>query len=160
MPAPGGVPDLDASKIVSGILPTARGGTGGTGGGGPAQAARSAIEGETNEDTYIPPDLIRHSPGVGKVWVKWEQTGAHGITVSHNMTSVTDGGAAGDTDHLWADDLSGSEFVMYSSAGSNRSVDLSDGTSLAGGVTTLTVVTSSASQTDHGENMMAISGDH
>ena len=37
-------------------------------GGGPSQASQSAIEAETNEDTYAPPDLIRNSPGVAKVY--------------------------------------------------------------------------------------------
>ena len=36
------------------------------GGGGPSQANQTAIEAETNQDTYIPPDLIKHSPGVAK----------------------------------------------------------------------------------------------
>ena len=34
----------------------------------PAQATQAAIEAETNEDTYVPPDLIKNSPGVAKVW--------------------------------------------------------------------------------------------
>jgi len=36
--------------------------------GGPSQATQSAIKDETNEDTYAPPDLIKHSPGVAKAW--------------------------------------------------------------------------------------------
>ena len=32
--------------------------------GGPSQANQAALEAETNEDTYAPPDLIKHSPGV------------------------------------------------------------------------------------------------
>jgi len=37
-------------------------------GGGPSQANQAALEAETNEDTYAPPDLIKHSPGVAKAW--------------------------------------------------------------------------------------------
>ena len=73
----------------------------------PSQANQAAMEAETNEDTYCPPDLIKHSPGVAKVWVQWEQAGTHSIITSYNMTSVTDGGAVGDTDHLWNVDFSG-----------------------------------------------------
>jgi len=36
-----------------------------------AQATQAALEAETNENTYAPPDLIRHSPGVCKAWVKF-----------------------------------------------------------------------------------------
>lgn len=31
------------------------------------QATQDDIEGETNENTYIPPDLMQHVPGVGRV---------------------------------------------------------------------------------------------
>jgi hypothetical protein len=34
----------------------------------PVQADQAAIEGETNQDTYIPPDLMKHHPGVAKAW--------------------------------------------------------------------------------------------
>ena len=75
-------------------------------GGGPSQAVQSAIEAETNEDTYVPPDLMKHHPGVAKVTCLYEQAGAHGIHGSYNMTSVSDGGAAGDSDHLFNVDFS------------------------------------------------------
>jgi hypothetical protein len=83
------------------------------GGGGPSQADQAALEAETDEDTYAPPDLIKHSPGVAKAWCRWEQTGAHGITTSYNYTSVTDGGAAGDTDHIVDTDFSGSTNITW-----------------------------------------------
>jgi hypothetical protein len=35
---------------------------------GPSQAVEADLEAETNQDTYAPPDLIKHSPGVAKVW--------------------------------------------------------------------------------------------
>jgi len=35
-------------------------------GAAPAQANQTAIEAETNQDTYIPPDLMKHHPGVAK----------------------------------------------------------------------------------------------
>ena len=58
---------------------------------GPSQATQSALEGETNEDTYAPPDLIKHSPGVAKFYVKADY--AAGIQgTAYNVASVTDGG--------------------------------------------------------------------
>jgi len=44
--------------------------------GGPSQATQSALEAETNEDTYAPPDLIKHSPGVAKVWCRIASAGS------------------------------------------------------------------------------------
>ncbi|MCH8196466.1 MAG: hypothetical protein IH904_00145 [Proteobacteria bacterium] len=57
---------------------------------GVLQATRAAIEAETNEDTYLPPDLLKHSPGVAKMWAMFTITGS--VSASHNVSSVTDTG--------------------------------------------------------------------
>ncbi len=115
---------------------------------GSTQADQAALEAETDENTYAPPDLIKHSPGVAKVWVHWEQDDAHGILASYNMTSVTDGGASGDTDHLWDVDFSG---VVYACVASAEVVTTAEhlcgvvnGTQAATGCTTITSNTSGA----------------
>jgi len=59
--------------------------------GGLTQATQAALEAETNENTYAPPDLIKHSPGVAKVMVKFDVTGAIQGT-SYNVASVDDDG--------------------------------------------------------------------
>ena len=56
-----------------------------------AQATQSAVEAETNEDTYIPPDLIKHSPGVAKVWGFISAIGALS-SPSYGISSITDVG--------------------------------------------------------------------
>jgi hypothetical protein len=38
-------------------------------GGGPSQAVQTDIEQHTNQDTYIPPDLMKHVPGVGMLGI-------------------------------------------------------------------------------------------
>ena len=58
---------------------------------GPSQADQAALEGETNEDTYAPPDLIKHSPGVAKFYVKFNASGTIQGT-AYNTTSVADNG--------------------------------------------------------------------
>lgn len=58
------------------------------------QADQAALEAETNEDTYVPPDLLRHHPGMPKFWVRFP--GSTSITSSHNVSSITDNGGAGD----------------------------------------------------------------
>jgi len=79
--------------------------------GGASQANQAAVEGETNEDTYVPPDLLKHAPGMAKGWCQYEQTGTHGIITSYNVTSVTDVGV-GQTDVTWATDFSGADYAV------------------------------------------------
>ena len=88
-------------------------------GGGAAQANQAAVEGETNEDTYVPPDLIKHSPGVAKAWLKWEQTDTHGIEASYNVTQVDDGSGVGDSDIVWDTDFSSANYVLAGMVQSN-----------------------------------------
>jgi len=87
---------------------------------GTTQATQSALEAETNEDTYAAPDLIRYSPGVGKVWLQWEQTGAHSMLASYNMTSVTDGGDVGASDLLWDADFANGYYAMAAMAPADK----------------------------------------
>ena len=64
-----------------------------------AQAVQSDIEGETNQDTYVPPDLIKHSPGVAKASVNFNSaTAIQGDT--YNVTDVTDVGVGDFTVNL------------------------------------------------------------
>jgi len=84
------------------------------GGGGPSQATQAAIEAETNEDTYAPPDLIKHNPGVVKAWAKWDNAGT--LAASLNVSSVTDSGG-GDFTVNWDTNFSGSNYCSI--AGGN-----------------------------------------
>ena len=57
--------------------------------GGPAQSTQAALEAETDEDTYTPPDLIKHSPGVAKAWADCTGGGSPSFNDSYNMTSIS-----------------------------------------------------------------------
>jgi hypothetical protein len=57
-----------------------------------SQASQAAIEAQTNENTYIPPDLLKHHPGVAKRWVASDEVAT--VSASLNVTSITDNGAA------------------------------------------------------------------
>ena len=59
--------------------------------GGPCQATKCELEGECDLDKYAPPDLIKHSPGVGKVWGYIFGCGAL-QTPDYNVSCVTDVG--------------------------------------------------------------------
>lgn len=97
---------------------------------GADQATQAALEAETNENTYAPPDLIKHSPGVPKFWCKFNGTSAGPITpdADHNVVDVTDNGTGDYTVNIsvdfstanWSpyaiciaelDDLQGARFV-------------------------------------------------
>jgi hypothetical protein len=125
-------------------------------GGGPCQASITAIKCETNQDTYVPPDLLKHSPGVAKAWVQWEQCGAHGIITSYNMTSVTDGGV-GETDHLWNVDFAGTNYVVTGGSRGGRFLDNVDCQQGTTGTTTRTRCGADATVSD-AESYMQVFG--
>jgi len=89
--------------------------------GGGTEAAQSDMEdlGTTNANRFVSPEVAQFHPGVAKAWVKYEQTGTHGIEASHNVASVADGGAVGDTDILWATDFSSGDYCLTGMCQSN-----------------------------------------
>jgi len=85
----------------------------------PTQADQSALEDETNENTYAPPDLIKYSPGVEKAWASFEQIDAHGLKDSYNVDSVT-GDGAGVSDWVWSVAFANANYVPTGSAGTTQ----------------------------------------
>ena len=69
------------------------------------------------------------------------------MLANYNMTSVTDGGAAGDTDLLYATDFSGASYSMAQMGPDNLFLGFQSGTVAAGGVTTV-LYTTAAVATD------------
>ena len=97
-----------------------------------SQANQSAIEGETNEDTYIPPDLVRHSPGVTKFYAKFNYSGTVQGT-AYNTTSIADNGT-GDLTVTIADDFSSANWVAgyTTETAYTRSTNIENGGQAAG----------------------------
>jgi len=79
-------------------------------GGGPSQANQAALEAETNEDTYAPPDLIKNSPGVAKAWCRIDTDGTL-IAGSYNIASITDDDT-GERDINILTDFSDADFTV------------------------------------------------
>ena len=101
------------------------------------------------------------APGVAKVWVSWEMVGAHSILSSYNMTSVTDGGALGRTDHLFDTDFFGADYAVVTGPHNDGWTGYEIGTQVAGGITTarwIHVVGSTPTREDS-EASMACFGD-
>lgn len=76
----------------------------------PFQATQAALEAETNEDTYAPPDLIKHSLGVAKAWCHITAAGALS-SPNYNVASITDEGI-GRRIVVWAVDFSGAVYTV------------------------------------------------
>ena len=68
-----------------------------------SQASQGAVAGETDEDTYVPPDLVRHHPGVIKGRVRVYTNGTS--TQGYNVTSVARN-SEGDYTITWNSDFS------------------------------------------------------
>ena len=105
--------------------------------GGPSQATQAAIEAETNENTYIPPDLLKHHPGIAKGWVTVDCIGTVTIKESYNITSVTDS-ATGEFIVNWNVNFSSAEYCVLATcradpSGNYRNVQVDEGTAPAAG---------------------------
>ena len=103
---------------------------------GPSQAIQSAIEAETNQDTYIPPDLMKYHPGVAKVWIRFYQSNSsHTMGASYGVASIADGGAAGFSDFTWSTAFSSAEYAILASAEAASVAGMEAGSKAAGTVT-------------------------
>jgi len=98
------------------------------------QATQAEAEAESNVDKYIPPDLIKNSPGVAKVWARWRQSD-NVMGASYNMTSMVDGGAAGYSDLTFATDFSSGEYSITGSAEAASIFTMESGSAAAGTLT-------------------------
>jgi len=122
-------------------------------------ASQAEQEAACITNKYTSPGTQKFHPGTAKVWVGWEQCGAHSITSSYNMTSVTDGGAAGETDHLWDVDFSGANYAFTGGMSEVVSMTVTDASIATTGATT-TSVNACGAGTDAGlHNSMAVFGD-
>jgi hypothetical protein len=89
-----------------------------------SEATQAEMEAETAVAKFVPPDLVKNSPGVAKAWLQFEQS-SHTTppVISYNVTSVADGGSAGNTDITWATDFSGVEYVICGITDSTRCIN-------------------------------------
>jgi hypothetical protein len=76
----------------------------------PSQATQSAIEARTNEDTYAPPDLMHHHPGVAKGWVRIAAAGTI-VSGDYNVASITDTGT-GHRVIVWDADFADTNYAV------------------------------------------------
>ncbi len=126
----------------------------------PGQATQAEAEAESNVDKYIPPDLIKNSPGVAKAWCHWELVGTHSIKASYNVDSVTDGGSVGNTDHVWGTDFSSINYVVVGGGEWDQHVIVQVGANKATtGMTTMQPNSANNAGIDGDNGMLAAFGD-
>ena len=78
-----------------------------------SEATQAEVEAETAGVKFVPPDLLRHHPGVSKCWAINSADGAT-VLASYNLSSLTDGGT-GNRTYVFDDDFSS---VNWSAVGS------------------------------------------
>jgi hypothetical protein len=127
------------------------------------QATQAEAEAESNVDKYIPPDLIRHSPGVAKAWAfasGWGGGSGQTIADSFNITSMSDDGT-GLTTVTWADDFATADaYVNGGFSQEGRVISQLSNLSQATGSSQLVVyVSDSGSRTDADPIMIMAFGD-
>ncbi|MCH8297178.1 MAG: hypothetical protein IH873_03855 [Chloroflexi bacterium] len=83
-------------------------------GGGAAQATQAALEAETNEDTYPPPDLLKFAPSANKAMVAITSAGAI-VAGDYNIASIGDTGT-GDRNIVIDVDFSDDKFCPVTTA--------------------------------------------
>ena len=120
-------------------------------------ATQAEMETGTALTSFVTPGRAHFHDGVAKAWCKWEATGTHSILGSYGWTSITDGGAAGDTDHTLSVTFSSiNEQVFAGVTDDARFVSV--GTSAAGTVTTRVYV-HDGTASDVDRNMLVAFGD-
>ena len=120
-------------------------------------ATQAEMEAASSTTAYVTPGRTHNHPGVAKVWVAWEQTDAHGILASYNMTSTTDGGV-GDTDHLWDVDFSSANYALAGFSQENYIIHGRNDNRATTGITTVTK-DNAGSAADSDENTLIVMGD-
>jgi hypothetical protein len=123
---------------------------------GTVLATQAEMEAGSVLTSFVTPGRTQYHPGVAKVWVKFEQSGAHSSSASHNMTSVTDGSAVGDTDLLYDTDMSGTEYALVACAAAVENIGAA---SLAATGATINVNDLAAGGVDSTICMVAVFGD-
>ena len=88
-------------------------------GSGPSQATQAALEAETDENTYAPPDLIKHSPGIAKYRCNIAADGT-AFSNAYNVSGVADTGVGHRTISFTV------EFAVAADQGSLATVNLAN----------------------------------
>ena len=125
-----------------------------------SEATQAEMEAETATAKFVPPDLVRHSPGVAKAWCHWQMVGTHSIKASYNVDTVTDGSSVGNTDHVWLTAFSSINYVVVGGGEWDQgSIKQVGANKLTTGMTTLQPNSANNAGIDGDNGMLAAFGD-
>ena len=123
-------------------------------------ATKAEMEAATSAAKVATPGRTQNHPGVAKVWVLWNLSNTPmDMQASYNMTSVTDGGSVGNTDHVWATDFSSANYTIHGQAEDDHCCWHSLGTMAAGSITTQNRSANDAVARDSTQSMLVAFGD-
>jgi hypothetical protein len=121
---------------------------------GTTQAVEAALEAETNEDTYAPPDLIKHSPGVAKGWCQINETGAL-VGTGYNIASITDSGT-GQRVLVWDVDFADANYSVLHTLGNEDNATMTERwTQIAAGSVQILIYTAAPALVDEDSGSVA-----
>ena len=98
-----------------------------------SEATQAEMEAQTAVAHFVPPDLIKHSPGVAKGWIAIPSDGAS-ITGSYNVSSLTDSGTGART-IVWNTDFSANTYAVVTGKDDDDTGGVDIGTPAVGSVT-------------------------
>ena len=87
-----------------------------------SEATQAEMEAETAVAHFVPPDLVKNSPGVAKAWCKINAAGAL-QTGDYNVASVTDSGT-GDRTIVFDTDFADTNYVPLSHAYASTTLNI------------------------------------
>jgi hypothetical protein len=75
-----------------------------------SEATQAELEAETAIAHFVPPDLVKNSPGAAKAWAQWTAVTTTAITgTAYNVSGVVDN-AAGDTSLTFTIDMTSTNY--------------------------------------------------
>lgn len=123
-------------------------------------ATAAEMETATIVNKAVTPGRTQNHPGVAKVWVLWNLSNSPmDMQASYNMTSVTDGGSVGNTDHVWDTDFSSANYTIHGQAEDDHSCWHTLGTMAAATITTMNRSANDAVARDSTQSMLVAFGD-
>ena len=115
-----------------------------------SEATQAEMEGESAVAKFVPPDLVKNSPGVAKAWICWHH--ATTINASYNITSITND-ATGFYTITIATDFSGASYARaLGNAESNVAMYIDNATAPTAGATKVNLTNNSGSNANVGGN--------
>ena len=112
-----------------------------------SEATQAEMEAETAIAHFVPPDLVKNSPGVAKAWVYWNQSGTPARIGYYNVDSVGDD-AVGLSTITFGTNFSGVTYTTVGNGSEGRLIGQAASSAAVGSVAVAIVVSDSGARSD------------